>query len=180
MIWRGRIKSLHLSPIWKLTQKKNVLRFHFRLAPRNLIWFFFFCSQIFMGYLEGTPVPGTPFRGGGTGSAPTFWDNQKCAIFFLAEKCLLYIYSLVPPSLKKCHRDRNWVPFSLVKTKHNKTTNRTLEQARTYGASMAERFSKGGGHYGHPISITGGTFSASGGTRLKGHSILITGGIFSE
>ena len=35
MIWRGggEIKSLHLSP--KLTQKKRVLIYSFRLAPRN-------------------------------------------------------------------------------------------------------------------------------------------------
>ena len=111
----------------------------------------------------------------------------------------------------------DWFRLQTVKTK-TKATNRTLAQARTYesigggtifkgggGASVEERFSKGGtklkwppnfDHWGHfsrewghktkgalnfdhrGIFQRGGGGGGGGGTRLKGHSILITEGTF--
>ena len=73
MIWRGRIKSFHLSP--KLTQKKKVLRYNFRLAPRNQI--FFFLQSNFHGHVPG----GHPVQGRRNQECPHFFGQPKSCPF---------------------------------------------------------------------------------------------------
>ena len=85
-IWRGRIKSLHLSP--KLTQRKKVLRYNFRLALQIV---FFFGSQIFMGVPGGHPVQGRRNR-----ERPHFWGQPKLCPF-LTFNTLHNVRWKVPP-----------------------------------------------------------------------------------